>query len=248
MNCDEIHQLLNSGDLCQETERGLRLLTDCLHPSFEQAAVYVVRMGNGFIVTDGGDAASVTLRHGRDDAAIQTCLKQASIRFSVELDDGVLKARAPNADWLKSAILAVANASAMASSNAVAVVIAKQDQALRAAIRFEIAKVVPEHRISSDFEYRGGSGRVWHVDFAVIGDRGPMLIKAVTPHPNSISAGYTAFGDIGVNDNIPRFAVYDRPPSAENQALIRQVAQLMPLSSVENGLRQALSRQAVRGS
>ena len=243
MNCDELRALLGEDDFCSETQDGLRILTHCLHPSFEQVAVYVRRWGpDGFIVHDAGDAITATLRHGRDDAAMQASLKRASIRFGLGLDSGVLTAKAPDVTWLRSAVLSVANASAMASTQAVEAVAVKQERALHEAILIEIKKVVPDHRISSGYHYRGVSGREWPVDFAVIGDGGPLLIKGITPHPNSISAGYTAFGDIGANDNVPRFAVHDRELSAENQALMRQVAVLMPLPSVEGGIRRAIGR------
>lgn len=240
MNCDDIRALLGEGDFCLETSDGVRIQTHCLHPSFEQVSVYVVGYGDGFIVHDGGGAVSAVLRHGRDDSAMQSALKQASVRYGIDLEDGMLTAKA-EAGWLRSAVLSVANASAMASAVAVEVAVEKHQRVLHDAILVEIKKVVPEQRIQSGYRYRGVSGREWPVDFGVLSDRGPLLIKAVTPNANSISSGYTAFGDIKANDNIPRFAVHDQPLSQENQALMRQVAQLMPLASVEAGIRRAMS-------
>lgn len=240
MDCSGILALLGKGDACLETSEGVRIRTHCLHPSFEEVFVYVVGHGEGFIVHDGGEAVTAALRHGRDDGAMQAGLKKASQRFGLDLEEGKLIAKVPNLGWLRSGVLSVANASAMASAAAVEVAIEKNTRALHEAILVEIKKVVPERRIQSGYKYRGVSGREWPVDFAVLSDRGPLLIKAITPHVNSISSGYTAFGDIGANDNIPRFAVHSQPLSQENQALIRQVAQLMPLASVEAGLRRAM--------
>lgn len=240
MNCDEIRAILGEGDFCQATSEGVRIQTHCLHPSFEQVSVYVVGLGDGFIIHDGGDAVSAVLRHGRDDGAMQSALKQASVRYGLELEDGMLIAKADPA-WLRSAVLSVANASAMASAIAIEAAIEKNQRVLHDAILTEIKKVVPEQRIQSGYKYRGVSGREWPVDFGILSDRGPLLIKAVTPNANSISSGYTAFGDIGANDNIPRFAVHDQPLSQENQALMRQVSQLMPLASVEAGIRRAMT-------
>lgn len=240
MNCDDIRALLGEGDFCQVTSEGVRIQTHCLHPSFEQVSVYVVGHGDGFIVHDGGEAVSAVLRHGRDDSSMQSALKRASIRYGLDLEDGMLTAKA-DAAWLKSAILSVANGSALAAALGVEAAIEKQARALHDAILVEIQKVVPEQRIQSGYKYRGVSGREWAVDFGILSDRGPLLIKAVTPNANSISSGYTAFGDIGANDNIPRFAVHDQPLSPENQALMRQVAQLMPLPSVGAGIRRAMT-------
>ena len=241
MNCDELRALLGEGDYCQETDKGVRLLTHCLHTSFEQAAVYVRRWGDGFIVHDGGDAITAALRHGRDDAAMQTSLKHAVLRYGLTLDSGIITAKANDQSWLRSAVLSVANASAMASALAVEAVASKHERALHELILIEIKKVVPEQRITNGYHYRGTSGREWPIDFAVQSDHGPILLKGVTQHPNSISAGYTAFGDISANDNIPRFAVHGTPLSAENQALMRQVAQLVPLPSVEAGIRRIMA-------
>ncbi len=129
MNCDDIRALLGEGDFCQETSDGVRIVTHCMHPSFEQVAVYVVGWGHGFVVHDGGEAVTAALRHGRDDAVMQSSLKRASVRYGLELDNGLLSAKAPDAGWLRSAVLSVANASAMASAMAVETAIEKQYRA-----------------------------------------------------------------------------------------------------------------------
>ena len=241
MNCDDIRALLGEGELCEQTDRGFRIVTHCLHPSFEQVAVYALGWGDGFIVTDDGGAATAAMRHGRDELATQSGLKKASIRFGLTLENGVLIAKTPDASWLKSAVLSVANASAMASAEALNIVAAKQERLLHELIFDEIKKAVPEHRIANGYHYRGSSGKDWPIDFAVIGGDIPLLIKGVSAHHNSISASYTAFGDIGVNDNISRFAVHSQPLGAEDATLMRQVAQLVPLRSVEAGVRRLVN-------
>jgi len=86
------------------------------------------------------------------------------------------------------------------------------------------------------------SGKEWTVDFAVTGDTEiPILIKGVADHPNSISSSYIVFSDIGgsdpgQSDRLTRFAVYDRDLTSESSALMLQVAQLVPLSSVRPGI------------
>jgi hypothetical protein len=144
-------------------------------------------------------------------------------------------------------VLSIANASTMASAKAVETVIAKHERELQDRIYNEIKKAVPEQRIARQYHYRGASGREWPIDFAIIADRGPVLLKAVTPHPNSISASYTAFSDIGANDNVPLLAVHDRVLSPENQALMRKVAQLVPLPSAEAAVRRAAGNALTHG-
>jgi hypothetical protein len=207
----------------------------------------VRRWGDGFVVHDGGEAMTAFHRHGRDDAAIEGALKQAANRYSLDLEDGILTAKAHEAEWLLAAVLSIANASTMASTKAVETVIAKHERELQDRIYNEIKKAVPEQRIARQYHYRGASGREWPIDFAIIADRGPVLLKAVTPHPNSISASYTAFSDIGANDNVPLLAVHDRVLSPENQALMRKVAQLVPLPSAEAAVRRAAGNALTHG-
>lgn len=64
MNCDQLRALLADGDACEDTPMGLRILTDCLYPSFEPVSVYVSTFGDDFRVTDGGGAATSTFLHG----------------------------------------------------------------------------------------------------------------------------------------------------------------------------------------
>jgi len=242
MDCDHIMTLLRLGSTCEQTDRGLKIATDCLYPSFDRVMVYIVPKGDGFIVTDGGDAGAVARRHGRDDAAAQTGLKKASLRYSLAIEDGVLVAEWAEPEWLQSAVLAVANASAMAAAAAVDIATAKSERRLRDLIHAELLKAVPEKQIASGYHYRGQSGKEWTVDFAVTGkSETPILIKGVTDHPNSISSGYIVFSDIGggqpdATDKQTRFAVYDRDLTVESSALMRQVAQLVPLASVHVGV------------
>lgn len=243
MKCDELRSLLERDAVCQETEYGTRIVTHCLYPSFDQVSVFISRWGEGFRITDGGGAVRSAMMHGRDDAALQSAFKKARARYSVASRNGLMIFEAESQEWLYSAILAVANASAMAASLAADHVLAAIERDLRTRIYEELRKVVPERNIATEYEYTGSSGKTWPVDYAVVaGTR--LLIKAINPHPISISANYTAFGDIGANDNIPRFSVFDplRPLKQEDGALMRQVAELVPLPSLEPGARRELQR------
>ena len=242
MDCENVMTLLQMGATCEQTDHGFRIATDCLYPSFDRVCVYIVPKGDGFIVTDGGDAGAVARRHGRDESAALTGLKKASLRFGLGIEDGVLIAEWVEPEWLQSAVLAVANASAMAAAAAVDIVTAKNELRLRDMIYAELLKTVPEKHIASGYHYRGLSGKEWTIDFAVTGDTEiPILIKGVSDHPKSISSSYIVFSDIGgsdpgQSDKFARCAVYDRDLTTESSALMRQVAQLVPLSSVRPGI------------
>lgn len=89
----------------------IRIETDCLWPSFTPVVVF--EAGDGTI-SDAGGTATEMFRHGRSDAQTDAALKQAALRFSVELHDGVLSAKPPTPEWRRSALLAVANAASYA--------------------------------------------------------------------------------------------------------------------------------------
>lgn len=241
MNCDDLRALMAATETCEQTEYGARFVTHCMYPSFDPVSVFVAKVGDGYKVTDGGGALGALLRHGRDDAAFQSALKKACGRFSVATAEGMLLAEVDDAEWLRAAVLAVANASSMAAAAALEHVAASTERELTDKIYDELRKVAPESNIAKEYQYRGESGRMWRVDYAVLG-REPLLVKAVTPFYASIASNYTAFGDIGANDNVPRFSVYSRELKAEDAALMRQVAQLVPLRSLEPGARRELAR------
>jgi hypothetical protein len=64
-------------------------------------------------VHDAGGAFRSAWVHGRDDALIQKIASRQAKKFRVNLLNGTLVAEAANDEWLTSAIIAVANASAM---------------------------------------------------------------------------------------------------------------------------------------
>ncbi len=242
MNCEELIAVLNEGGRCQATPDGLRLLTDCLYPSFERVAVYVSGFGDGYRVSDAGGACTVAFRHGRDESAMQGALKNACLRHSLAMKNGMLLAEVPSVDWLRSAVLAVANGSAMAASAAVEHMAVAQENALRSRMLKELEQIAPPGALADGYEYRGSSGKIWPVDFAILKRERPILIKSITPNHVSISTNYTAFSDIGADDNVPRLSVHDKPLRTEDAALIRQVADLLPLTALREGARRAMAR------
>lgn len=247
MNCSDLSELTKWQSRCSQSDEGARLLTDCLYPSFEQVTVYITRHGDGYRVTDGGGAVTVAFRHGRDEYAMKAALTLASHRYSLTVAEGVLVAEALSADWVLPAILAVANGSAIAAMAAVEHISAAQDNDFKLRILEHVSRVFPIQNIAADFVYRGASGKTWNIDFALIRSGQPILIKSISPHHVSINSSYAAFSDIHAlsGEDIPRLSVFERRLKAEDATLIRQVADLIPFASLEEGTRRALVGRAL---
>lgn len=239
IDCNELHMLLARDRTCEMSDIGLRLATDCLYPSSDVVFVHVARSGGGFRVTDGGGCARNVLVHAKDDQALKTGLDEARKRHSVSIEGGAIVATVPDADWLQAAILAVANGAALAANVAIDHTVKRVERDLSLRIEEALARVVSRNRIGRDVEWRGHSGKAWKIDFAVTDTTRPLLVRPVSPHPSSISAAYTVFGDIG-RSNVTSFCVFARTIAPEDQTLIRQVADLVPITGVEPGARQAL--------
>jgi hypothetical protein len=89
----------------------------------------------------------------------------------------------------------------------------------------------------------GQSGKEHHFDFKIADKQGRiLLIDAVAPHPVSIYSKYVAFSDVSRDGGREsrRFAVYDRPLEPADVSLLQQVADLVPMESLEPGARRIL--------
>lgn len=242
MDCTELQNILDSRRYCERSSLGMKLLTQCLYPSADPVYVHVGTWGDGFRVSDGGGAVESALVHGRDDYSIQVGLHSARDRHSLRVEGGQLVAEVPNRDWLPSAILAVANGAAHAAEVATDHQTKKAEKTLAAKIGHALHELAPERLIAREYEYRGESGKLWHIDFAITVEDRPLLIKAVTPHHNSISSNYTTFGDVRSKPN-RRNSVYQRRPANEDASLLRQVSELVPFAALANGVQEALTRR-----
>lgn len=241
MNCEHLMALLNDNSACEATDIGTKFITHCLYPSFDPVAVYIETLREGFRVTDGGGASRSALMHGRDPSVLATAFQKAAKAHMVEAAAGLIIAKPTSVDWLYPSILAVANASAMAATVAADTFISADENALKVHIFDNLKTVVSEANIARHFEYRGNSGNVWKLDFAVVRER-ILLVKGVTPHRNSVNANYATFSDIGDAPNLARFSVFDRRLKGEDQSLIGRVANLVPLVSVIAGAERELSQ------
>lgn len=240
MICEDIRAALSANEFCEETDEGARIVTDCLYPSFEPVCVFVARFGEGYRVSDGGGAATSAWQHGREES--RRTLAKFAVRYGVESSDGVVHAYAPSTDWLQSAVLGVANASAAAAHAALERAAQAAEQVLSERIFEALSRVVTAKNIAKDFEYHGVSGKHWKADFAVSSSNDLLIVNAVTPHPISISAKYVAFADVDSGSvAAKKFAVHDRSLNSEDTSLITQVASLVPIRALEGGVRRALS-------
>ena len=230
MNCVDLDSVLTRIPRCSQVDGGAQLRTDCLYPSSDPVMVFIKRhpYGTGFRVDDCGGAWKSALRHG---CASPTIFDRAQRRYSVTAKDGIVWAAPPSEEWLVPAIRAVSNASAMAARHALDAV-EKNEKTLNAEIFDLLNRHLPPQRIARDYQYRGRSGHMWSIDFAVTAER-LTLIKSVVQNGNSINSAYAAYGDIGDDAHVNKFAVYSKELKRDSNALIRQVADLVPFKALE---------------
>jgi hypothetical protein len=141
---------------------------------------------------------------------------------------------------LASAILSVANASAIAANAAVLRVQSVAEEALVDKIERLLSESFGPKSFKRDVEVRGRSGGKRHFDFTMRGQEHDVLINGVSPHPASVSAKYVAFADAEV-DTSHKLAVYDRQLETDDTALLQQVAYVVPLGSLNAGARRAIA-------
>lgn len=235
MNCADLDSLLTRTPRCAEVEGGVRFATHCLYPSSDQVHVFIGQRRDGFRVTDGGGAWRSAQNVGR---ATESIFDAACRRHSVKAKGGIILADSPNSDWLYPAALAVANASAMAARCALELG-ETREKSLNVAIYETLSRHVPQHRIARHYEYRGRSGHLWPIDFAVMRND-TLLVKSVSQNGNSINSNYATFGDIGDNSELVKLSVFEGELKQDSASLLRQVATLVPLKALEftvlNGL------------
>jgi hypothetical protein len=247
MVCEEIEAALEPFHACVETADGARVVTHCLYPSFDPVPVFVARVGDTYRVHDGGGAERTAWTHGRDDHLIARMLARHAARYQIKVVDGALVAEAQSIEWLLSAILTVANASAGAAHAVVEQSRVAGESALRDKVYQVLSGAFDAAIVAREFVFAGRSGKEHRFDFAI---RQPqqrlLLIDTVVPHHVSVSAKYVAFADTRLEraNGIEGFAVYDRPLEAGDASLLQQVADLVPLRSLEPGLKRALTQFA----
>lgn len=243
MTCKAITTALGHFTSCEDTEDGSRIQTHCLYPSFQPVAVFVAKYGEGYKVHDGGGAARVAWDHAKDAQLINRMIARYARKFDVSVLGDSIIADVPNKEWLLAAILSVANASASAANATVERAMAHTEKLLIDKIYTIISHAVPAKTISKEFSLSGKSGKIHHFDFAIQRSKDNIiLINAVSPHHVSISAKYVAFSDARIDiGRIAKLAVYEKKLDVDDIALIQQVADLVPIKSLEMGVRRELA-------
>lgn len=233
MDCKAVRTAMADFDVCEPTLDGARIATHCLYPSFEAVHVYVVKDGDNFIVHDGKGAFHAAWEHGRDERAIARAIDAEATRYQLSVDNHRLVASNVPLEWLRSAILAVANASSVAANVVVAKVVAAADEELVSKIDRVLSTRIAHSRIARNYKLRGASGGDRHFDFAIRGSEGyELFLNGVTSHHSSYSAKYVAFSDLEA-DRSSKIAVRDAPLKTDVEALLLKVATIVPLASLE---------------
>ncbi|MBW7921989.1 MAG: hypothetical protein H3C51_07800 [Rubellimicrobium sp.] len=209
---------------CKQTDNGLRVRTTCLFSSFEPVFVYVVRFGDGFVVHDAGETMAVILTHGQDGATARRIMLDECRRYGVTCEGRRLSAKVDSADWLESAIIAVANTAAAAARVALVDRTRKSERALADTLFVLLQPQLPRGALMKEYAYQGASGRRYRFDLAVQGPEGLSLIEVVRPNPNSVNAKYVALSDVGSSDAVQRIAAHSGDLAREDVLLLQNVA------------------------
>lgn len=241
--CEVIKHAMRGFDICEETSEGSRVLTHCVYPSFHNVSVYIAKIGNNFKVHDGNGAYDAAWLHGRDDALIAKHLRNECRAFHLELVNNSIVATVSSQEWLPSAIIGVANASALAARRAVEHLVATSEAVLSDKIETVLVDSFGKSRLEKNVEIMGSSGGRRRFDFALKNrDENSILINGVSPHHGSISAKYVSFADTEISKEF-KFAVFDRPLETNDAALMGQVASVLPITALVVGARRALREQ-----
>lgn len=240
MTCDDIRKAMVLFDRCEQTAEGCRIATHCLYPSFENVRVFVAKLGDGYTLHDGAGAYNTAWLHGRDEELISKSLNDVATRFSLHVAGKALVANVKTIDWLPSAIVSVANASALGAHDAVDKIMTAQEEALIDRIGRTLDESVSPKLVAKNVMIKGLSGGGRHFDF-VLGKETerPIFINSVTPRKNSISAKYVSFADNGAPRE-SKLAVHDRELETGDTALLQQVADVVPFASLAAGARRSL--------
>jgi hypothetical protein len=245
VSCETILNALSDFAKCEETPDGYRILTHCLYPSFTPVPIYVVKFGDGFIIHDNGEAKATAWEHGRDSAIATRYLNEQALRYGLKLEDGRLSLTVQTADWLASAIVAVANGAATAAGQAVEHVARSAMLVLQDEIQKVLVGRFAASRVTAKPTRAGASGRSYEFDFAVSDAGHTVLIDAVTPYANSINSKYTAFSDVGSMLEKRGLVVFDKPLEPSDKTLLSEVADVVPLKALTERITNDLPSLAI---
>ncbi len=242
MSCEAIKAALGHLD-CHMTDEGARIVTQCLHPSFDPVAVYVQKHLDGFLVHDGGESFDVAWSEGRNPSQLGRHLREQATRFGVEYDEPRLSVRALTPAWLGNCIMAVSNAAAAATNALLQSAIEELptgDSDLRERVYVQLCDAFSEPHVPRKVMRKSRHGKPYHFDFAVRLGSAYALVDAVTPRAISIATKFTAFSAVDARTMGGAFAVYEQALAHEDIALLSEVVDVVPMS----GLIASIEREA----
>lgn len=232
LDCSAIDQAMGKYEGCERTQEGLRVMTHCLYPSFDQVAVFVVKRGDDLVVHDGGGAARVSWLHGAEPNALKRILNTSAASFGCEVREQTILTIAVSEDWLWAAVASVANAASDAARASVGRVRQTTEESLirKTKAILDSARWGPETKL--DAQYPGASGKIHTFDLLIQHEKQVALMDAVVSHPNSIAAKYLAFSDTETRPGLHKYALYDNELSAEDKTLLSNVADLIAFEAI----------------
>lgn len=239
--CDAIRVALADFGECVETLDGARIATHCLYPSHETVHVYVVHEGSEFRVHDGGAAYKCAWTHGREEKGVWRAIEHYAAAYHLHCKDDVISSPLVSAEWLSSAILAVANASALGASRALEKANASSERDLAIRIESALLSKFGQSAVAKEYGVVGRSGGLRRFDFAVRrGGEYELLVNAVTPFRASVNSKFVAFSDTE-HDLRYKFAVYGDRLETSDVALLETVSSLVPIGALAAGAEKVLA-------
>jgi hypothetical protein len=207
-----------------ETDNGARIRTTCVFPSFEPVFVYVAKVGDGFVVHDAGETLAVIMTHGQDGDVAKRLIRSECKRYDVTFGERGISLKIDAAEWLETAIVAIANTAAAAAKNALKDTNKKAERDLADVIFQLLQPKLTKGTISKGFPYLGESGRRYKFDLAIQGKQQLTLIETVTPHAISVNSKYVALADVPSSAPVRKIVAHNNDLSQEDVLLLQNVA------------------------
>ncbi|WP_152911729.1 hypothetical protein [Roseovarius tolerans] len=186
--------------------------------------VYIVKLGDGFIVHDAGETVAVIMAHGQSGDTAKKIIKSECKRYGLSFGKRRISLKIEAIDWLETAIVSVANTCAMSARNALKENSKKTEQALAENLYQLLEPSLPKGAITKGFPYKGASGRRYKFDLAVQSRSGITLIETVTAHAISVNSKYVALADVPHDAQVNKIVAHNNDLSAEDILLLQNVA------------------------
>lgn len=233
MKCDLILAALSNLQ-CEKTSEGTRILTHCMYPNFDQVAVYVQTHLDGFLVHDGGAGYDFAFDEGYHATAVKGLMRDYSGFYGADTDGHRIFARAISPEWLPSAVMSVANASAGSATALVngAADDRAEDKEFRERAFLVLCDAFKSEHVPRRIKRRGRTGKLYTFAFGVTYKNSIALVDTVTPNALSVASRFTSFSAVGGRKDFGTFLAYKRALSNEDAALLAEVADIVPLESL----------------